>query len=83
VPPGARTELRGAQAVVKEVLTHTRLARFARPALVNGSVGIVVAPRARLRIVIRCTVRKGKITAMEVIADPSHFRKLNLGVLPE
>ncbi len=83
VPAGAARELRGAAAVVKEALTHTELARVAQPLLVDGSVGIVVAPRGRLRIVIRCTVRNGKISEMDVIADPSHLRRHNLAVLPE
>jgi hypothetical protein len=68
---------------VEEALTHTDLARFAQPVLVNGAVGIVVAPGGRLRIVIRCTMKQGKITEMDVIADPAHLRKLNLAVIPE
>jgi RNA polymerase sigma-70 factor (ECF subfamily) len=83
VPAGAARELRGAAAVVKEALTHTELARVAQPLLIDGSVGIVVAPRGRLRIVIRCTVRNGKISEIDVTADPSHLRKHNLAVLPE
>ena len=81
VPSGAARELRGAATVVEEALTHTDLARFARPILVKGSVGIVVAPRGRLRLVICCTVRGGKISEMDVIADPEHLRQLDLAVL--
>jgi RNA polymerase sigma factor (sigma-70 family) len=83
VPSGAVTELRGAAAVAREVLTYSHAARIARPLLVNKSVGFVVAPRGRLRIAIRCTVRKGKITAMEVVADPARLRKLKLAVPPQ
>jgi RNA polymerase sigma-70 factor, ECF subfamily len=43
-------------------------------------VGIVVAPRRRLRIVISCTVKGGKIAEMDVIADPARLRELNLAV---
>jgi RNA polymerase sigma factor (sigma-70 family) len=81
VPSGAATELLGATRVVEEAMTHTDLARFAKPVLVNGSVGIVIAPGGRLRIVIRCTVKRGKITEMDVIADPARLSKLNLTVL--
>jgi RNA polymerase sigma factor (sigma-70 family) len=81
VPPGAARELRGATTVVEEALKHTDLARFARPVLVNGSVGIVVAPGGRLRVVIRCTVKRGKITEMNLIGDPARLRRLDLGVL--
>jgi RNA polymerase sigma-70 factor (ECF subfamily) len=41
-------------------------------------MGIVVAPRGRLRLVIACTVNRGKITAMDVIADPARLRSLDL-----
>ena len=81
-PPGAATELRGVAAVAKDALTYTDVGRVARPVLVNGSVGIVVAPRGRLRIVIRCTIKKGKIAEMDVIGDPARLRKLKLAVPP-
>ena len=60
VRSGAARELRGATTVVEEALTHTDLARFARPILVKGCVGIVVAPRGRLRLAICCTLRGGR-----------------------
>lgn len=80
VPQGAAGELRGAAAVAEEVLTYTHAAHHARPILVDGSIGFIVAPRGRLRIAIRCTVREGKIAGMDVIADPAHLRKLKLAV---
>jgi RNA polymerase sigma-70 factor, ECF subfamily len=83
VPPEVARELRGAAAVAHEALTYSRAARIARPVLVDGSAGFVVAPRGRLRIAIRCTVREGKITAMDVIADPPHLRRLTLAVPPD
>lgn len=45
------------------------------------AVGIVVAPGGRLRIVIRCKAKQGKITEVEVIADTAHLHKLNLAVI--
>lgn len=81
VPSGGVTELRGAATVMKEALTHTDLARFAQPALVNGSVGIVVAPRGQLRVVISCQIKAGKIAKMDVMADPTRLHKLHLAVL--
>ena len=61
-------------------MTHTDFARFAQPVLVDGSVGIVVAPRGRLRIVIACAFRNGKIVEMDVIADPLRLRQMHLAV---
>ena len=59
----------------EEALTFTHTASIARSALVDESVGFVVAPGGLLRIAIRCKVRKGKITAMDVIADPARLRR--------
>jgi RNA polymerase sigma factor (sigma-70 family) len=79
----AERELHGATRVVEEALRHTDVARFAQTILVNGSVGIVVAPHGRLRIAIDCTFNSGMITGMDVIADPERLRQTNLAVLPD
>ncbi|MCF3148296.1 sigma factor [Streptomyces platensis] len=81
LPPGAPTELRGARSVAQGTLVFGRKARFATPALVNGTVGILVAPRGRLLLVLTLTVEGERITAYEVIADPEHVRHLDLAVL--
>ncbi|MEV8441080.1 sigma-70 family RNA polymerase sigma factor [Actinosynnema sp. NPDC051121] len=81
LPPGAPAEVRGAQAVAAETVVLTANARHAEPALVDGSVGIVVAPRGRLRFAITVTVRGDRIAAYEVVADPSRLRRLTLAAL--
>lgn len=78
VPHSIPRELRGAALVANEAMTYTRVAHIARQAVVGGSVGFIVAPRGRLRIAVRCTVRAGKITEMVVVADPSGLRKLKI-----
>ena len=45
-------------------------ARFARPALVNGAAGLVVAPGSRPISVVGFTVADGRIVAIDIIADP-------------
>jgi RNA polymerase sigma-70 factor, ECF subfamily len=77
---GAATELRGAQAVAEETATNARPARFAAPALVNGRVGLVVAPRGRLLLAIGLTIKGEKITEIDAIADPVRLRQLDLAV---
>jgi RNA polymerase sigma factor (sigma-70 family) len=77
---GAASELRGAQAVAEETATNARVARFAAPALVNGRVGLVVAPRGRLLLAIGLTVKGDKITEIDAVADPSRLRRLDLAV---
>lgn len=82
LPHRVPRELHGAIDVAKEALAYARTARIARPMLVDESAGFVVAPRGQLRIAIRCTVKKGKIAVMDVIADPARLHKLKLAVPP-
>lgn len=79
--PGAPTQFRGAHRAAKRALTFSRAARFARPALINGTTGVVVAPRGRLFGVLSFTFTGGKITEVEVIADPPRLRQLDLAAL--
>jgi RNA polymerase sigma factor (sigma-70 family) len=81
-PPGG-SEVRGATAVAKGALTYSRRVRFAQPtlALVNGAVGVVVAPRGRLSRVVTFKIRRGKIVEIDVLADPVRLRQLDLAVL--
>src|SRR6266700_7156668 len=65
---GPSAEVRGAQAVAK---LFSGRARAARAALVNGAVGVVVAPRGRLFLVLGLKISGGKISEVEVIADPA------------
>ncbi|KQL49470.1 RNA polymerase subunit sigma-70 [Brevibacillus choshinensis] len=77
---GTVKELRGAQAVAKQVAGR---AQAARPVLVNGTVGVVVAPNGRLLFVLDFTVKNSQITEIELVSDPSRLRQLDLSVLSE
>jgi len=76
-----RTELRGARLVAEETASNIRLARFARPVLVNGSIGAVVAPLGRLALVLGFVVHGDRIAEINVIGDPVHLRQLELAVV--
>ena len=80
---GAPRELRGAQAVARGALAGSRRARSAPVALalVDGRVGVVVAPRGRLSTVIIFKISRGRIVEMDVIADPARLSQLHLAVL--
>jgi hypothetical protein len=80
VPAGASGEVRGALAVAKQ---FSGRAQGARPALVDGSVGIVVARRGRLFLVLNLTITGGKIAEINVVADPARLRQLDLAVLTD
>jgi len=81
LPPGAATEVRGPHHVLREAPAFSRHARLAEPALVNGALGALVAPRGQLVLVLTFTVRDDRITEFEVIADPGRLRRLDLAVL--
>jgi RNA polymerase sigma-70 factor (ECF subfamily) len=78
VPTGASREVRGAPAVARQ---FSGRAQGARPALVNGSVGIVVARHGRLFLLLNLTITRGKIVEINVVADPARLQKLDLAVL--
>jgi RNA polymerase sigma factor (sigma-70 family) len=85
LPAGASREVRGAPAVAEQTLTggFSRLARFAQPALVNGAVGVVVAPGGQPFSVMGFTIRRGKIVEIDILADPERLRQLDLSVLDD
>ena len=79
VAMGASSEIRGARAVAEQAAK--RRAQFARAALVNGAVGIVVAPRGRLMLVLSLTIERGKISEIEIIGDAARLSELDLAML--
>jgi RNA polymerase sigma-70 factor (ECF subfamily) len=81
--PGQSREVRGAAAVAEQVRAFASLARFARPALVNGAAGFVVARQGRPLTVAGFTVAGGKIAEIDLLADPERLRALDLTVLDD
>jgi RNA polymerase sigma factor (sigma-70 family) len=79
--PGRPAEVRGAEFWARQAITAAKGARAARPALVGGTVGLVVAPRGRLFRVLRFTFANGKISRIDVIGDPAELASLDLAVL--
>jgi RNA polymerase sigma-70 factor, ECF subfamily len=81
VPAGTATEIRGAENSARSALAFARGARYARLALVNGAVGIVVAPRGKLFRVLQIRIVNGKIAAVDVVAEPQRLRQLELATI--
>ncbi|MFC1411031.1 sigma-70 family RNA polymerase sigma factor [Streptacidiphilus sp. N1-12] len=71
---GARNVAGGASAASERV-------RFTQPALVDGAVGLVMAPLGKLFLVLAFTITDDRITEIDVIADPDRLRGLDLAVL--
>ena len=83
VRAGLSREVRGAAAVAEQALFFSRAAPSARPALVNGAAGVVVASGGRPIAVMGFTVRHGKIVEIDILADPTRLRQLDLAVLDD
>jgi RNA polymerase sigma-70 factor, ECF subfamily len=82
-PAGGPTEARGREAVSRQALAFSQAAHHARLALVNGAVGIVVAPRGQLSTVLAFTVVRGKIVEIEIMGDPERLRYVDVSALEE
>jgi len=78
---GAPTEIRGAAAWAKGAVAYGHLAQLTRPALVNGAIGVVVAPHGRLVRALRFTIANGKIAGIEVIGNPARLGELDVSIV--
>jgi RNA polymerase sigma factor (sigma-70 family) len=75
---GGSPEIRGAAAVAE---TFKGRAQAARPALIDGAVGIAVIFGGRLRIALNLTIADDRIAVIEAVADPERLRQFDLMVL--
>jgi hypothetical protein len=70
-----RPTLAGATAVAGHVLlTAPRFVAAARPAVVNGAVGLLFGTRDRPIAVLSFTVSGGRIAELDLVADPAKLR---------
>jgi RNA polymerase sigma factor (sigma-70 family) len=74
--------VRGASAVAKDSLTFSRSAGLATPVLVNGAAGVVFSVQGRPFAVAGFTVRRGRIVAIDVVADPARLDRVDV-VVPD
>ena len=81
VPGATPVLMQGVETVARAAMASSARARFTQPALVNGAVGLVMAPRGRLFVVLSFSFADGKIRGIEVIADSARLRLLDLAVL--
>jgi RNA polymerase sigma-70 factor (ECF subfamily) len=81
VPHGGGHEIRGARAWAKGAIAFRAYARHVSLALVDGTVGLILAPGGRIERALRFTFKDGKIAEVDVVADPAHVRALEVAVL--
>jgi RNA polymerase sigma-70 factor (ECF subfamily) len=74
--------VRGAQAVVAQATTFSKLGLSHQVVLVNGNIGVVARlPDGRVLSVIGFTVAGGKVVEMDILADPDRLSRLDLSAL--
>lgn len=74
--------VRGAQAVVAQAATFSKIALSNQVVLVNGSIGVVSRlPDGRLFSVIGFTIADGKVVEMDILADPDRLSRLDLSAI--
>ena len=78
---GGDFEVHGAAEVAAQALMFRRLAPGARPALVNGGAGIAVFAGDRPYAVLAFTIRNGRITEIDILADPLRLARIDFTVL--
>ncbi|MDY7104197.1 MAG: sigma-70 family RNA polymerase sigma factor [Actinomycetota bacterium] len=80
VPDEVASDVRGARAVAEETRVFAHLAGHGEVASVDGAPGIVVAPGGHLAVILRVRVERGRITRIDVVADPDELRRATITV---
>ena len=73
----------GAASVAKLARSYAGSEREARAAMVNGAAGAVIFVGGRATAVMGFVVRDGRVTAIDVLADPERITKLDLSSIGE
>ncbi|MFF3430952.1 RNA polymerase sigma factor SigJ [Streptomyces sp. NPDC002602] len=71
----------GARTVASQAITFGSLSPFARPALINGTAGVMVVMDGRRLSMMAFTVVGARIVAIDVLVDPERLKELDLSAL--
>jgi RNA polymerase sigma factor (sigma-70 family) len=77
-PAGGYVEVRGASAVAGQAETYSQLGLVEKPVLVNGTPGVLFTRDGQLFSVLGFTVTAGRITAIDILANPDRLKQLDL-----
>ncbi|MFI1378406.1 sigma-70 family RNA polymerase sigma factor [Embleya sp. NPDC020886] len=77
------SEVRGAGAVAREISHFCAAAEHVELAMIDGRVGLLVAPEGRLRLVIRFAIEDGRVREYELLAGRAWLEPLRIRLLPE
>lgn len=79
--PHLSKSVRGASNVARLALTFARSSAAVTPVLVNGAAGVVVVARGQPYSIMGFTVRHGRVTTIDVFADPERLPQLDPVIL--
>jgi RNA polymerase sigma factor (sigma-70 family) len=82
-PADESREVRGARAVAGQALFYSRMGLDIRPALINGTVGLVSILDGQPYAVGGMTVKDRRIVEIDILADPERLGQLDLTVLDQ
>ncbi|MFE1199506.1 sigma-70 family RNA polymerase sigma factor [Streptomyces olivaceoviridis] len=82
LPSGRPARVHGAGSVAHEISRFGSAARHSEPALIDGRVGLLVAPGGRLRLAVCFSIEDGLVKEYELVADPDRLRRLCIRLLP-
>jgi RNA polymerase sigma-70 factor (ECF subfamily) len=74
-------EVRGAAAWAPRFIALSRGLQPVQLALVDGAVGLILAPHGKLSRALTFSVSDGRLARVEVIGDPARLRELEIAVL--
>jgi RNA polymerase sigma factor (sigma-70 family) len=80
-PQGNVREVRGARTWANGAVAFGQMTQHMAAALIDGSVGLVTAPKGRLLRALRFTFDAGRITSAEVISDRAQLDALEISAL--
>ena len=79
---GMSRVVRGAQAVMAQAASFSKIALSNQLVLVNGNIGLITRlPDGRVFSVIGFTVAGGKVVEMDILADPDRLSRLDLSAI--
>jgi RNA polymerase sigma-70 factor (ECF subfamily) len=77
---GGPKEVHGAENWARGAVKFAHLIVAPQLALVDGRLGVLLAPGGKLSRAMRLKFRDDRITEIEIIADPEHLKSLDLSV---
>lgn len=80
---GVAREIRGAEVWAQQAILYSRGARHIQAAMVDGSIGLILAPGGRLLRALRLKIENGKISEVEVIGEKERLAQIELAVLAD